>query len=106
MDAQLHRYVKVIVLLLYIGPFDVLCSKLNVTSVFSARKSKVVQVLAVIPTAYESDDFKLFPDLKKSSSRSTFSAKEINDLPSLLSGYQLEVIPIRVPQCELSKDIV
>ena len=28
------------------------------------------------------------------------------DLSNLLSGYQLEVIPVRVPQCELSKGIV
>ena len=31
------------------------------------------------------------------------ATKEINDLPKLLSGYRLEVILVRVPQCELSE---
>jgi ABC-type branched-subunit amino acid transport system substrate-binding protein len=29
-----------------------------------------------------------------------------NDIPNLLSGHQLEIIPVRVPQCELSEGIV
>ena len=33
------------------------------------------------------------------------ATKEINDLPKLLSGYQLEVILVRVPQSELSEGI-
>ena len=32
--------------------------------------------------------------------------KEINESSNLLSVYQLQVLPVRVPQCELSEGIV
>ena len=111
-QPRLYRYAKVIVILLLSCieyPFVLCTEEINVTSVIRARESRVLQVLVVIPTAYESDDVELFPDWKKGEEilpGAHLAAKEINELLKLLSGYQLEIIPVRVPQCDLSKGIV
>ena len=73
----------------------------NVTTACSTREPSVVQVLAVVQTLYISDGVKLLPYWTKGEEilpGANLAIKEINDLPNLLSGYQLEVIPVRVPQ--------
>jgi gamma-aminobutyric acid type B receptor len=57
---------------------------------------------------YKSDNVQL-PDWQKGEEilpGARLAAKEVNDIPNLLSGHQLEVIPVRVHQCELGEGIV
>jgi gamma-aminobutyric acid type B receptor len=66
--------------------------------------------MAVISTnsVYESENVQL-PDWQKGEEilpGAFLAAKEIDDIPNLLSGHQLEIIPVRVHQCELSEGIV
>ena len=82
----------------------------SVTPASNTHEFAHLQVMAVIPTnnAYESDQVQL-PDWQKGEEilpGASIAAKEINDHTNLLSGHQLEVIPIRVPQCQLSEGIV
>ena len=80
----------------------------NVTTVCSTNESAIL-VLAVISTVYESDDMTQLLTWEKGEEilpGAHLAAKEINDISNLLSGYRLEVIPVRIPQCELSEGIV
>ena len=86
----------------------VVCSTI-VRVVSNTRESQPLQVMAVIPTAYDSGDAKLTPDWKRGEEilpGAHLAAKEINNMSDLLNGYQLEIIPVRVPQCKLSEGIV
>ena len=82
----------------------------SMNSVCSTREPTALQVMAVIPIAhYGSDNLQLLPDWKRGEEilpGAHLAIKEINDLPDLLCGYRLEVIPIRVPQCDLNEGIV
>ena len=100
-------FVVMLLLLCIVFPL-VTCTSVN--SVCNARESTNLQVMAVIPTVYYgSDNAKLLPDWKKGEAilpGAHLAIKEINDLPDLLCGYRLEVIPVRVPQCDLNEGIV
>ena len=72
-------------------------------------KSTALQIMAVIPTACGSDDITQLPNWRKGEEMipgAHLAAKEIKAISNLLSGYTFEVIPVRVPQCELSEGIV
>ena len=106
-QLRLPVHVVVIVLILWIEFPLVTCTSVN--SVCSTREPTVLQVIAVIPIMYQSDNVNLLPDWKKGEEilpGAHLAIKEINNLPDLLCGYRLEVIPVRVPQCDLSKGIV
>ena len=64
-----------------------------------------IQIMAVVPTTFGKSD----PQWKKGEEilpGAHLAIKEINDVLSLLSGYRLEVIPVRVPQCDLIEGII
>ena len=72
-------------------------------------KSSILQVMAVVPTAYGSYGITQLPNWGKGEEMlpgAYLAAKEINAISNLLYGYQIEIIPIGVPQCELSEGIV
>ena len=107
-QSQLPSCVVVMLLLLCIEYPLVTC--INVTPACSTKEPAHLQVMAVIPTdsVYESDNTYL-PNWQKGEELlpgAHLAANEINDLPNMLRGYLLEVIPVRVPQCELSEGIV
>ena len=70
-----------------------------------------IQVMAVVSTSsvYESDNIQqLLPDWQKGEEilpGAHLAAKEVNNVPNLLSGHQFKVIPIRV-QCDLVEGMV
>ena len=71
----------------------------------NAVKSKALQIIATIPSMFGSGD----PQWTRGEEilpGAQLAINEINNTFDLLSGYQLEVIPVRVPQCELSEGIV
>ena len=66
--------------------------------------------MAVVSTngVYESDNVQL-PDWQKGEEilpGAHLTAKEINNVSNLLSGYRFEVVLVRVSQCELIEGIV
>jgi gamma-aminobutyric acid type B receptor len=73
------------------------------------NNTQPLQVIAVIPTEYDSGDVNLIPDWKKGEEilpGAYLAVKEINDMSDLLDGHRFEVIPVRFPHCELSEGIV
>ena len=97
-QSQLPACIIVTLLLLCIA---------NVTPTCSTKERAHLQVMVVIPT--ESVYNIQLPDWQKGEEilpGAHQATNEINDLPNLLSGHQLEVIPVRVPRCELSEGIV
>ena len=67
--------------------------------------STALQIIAIIPTIFGPGD----PQWTKGDeilAGAYVAIKEINEISDLLSGYQLQVLPVRVPQCELSEGIV
>ena len=106
---QLQLPISVAAILLLLCIEYPLVTRTNGNPVCDTREPTLLQVLAVIQTPYISDDVKLLPDWIKGEEilpGAQLAIKEISDFPSLLNGYQLEVIPVRVPQCELNKGIV
>ena len=88
----------------------VVCTYVTPTCSTKEPTRTYLQVMAVVSTSsvYESDN-KLLPDWQKSEGilpGAHLAAKEINNVPNLLSGHQLKIIPVRIPQCELSEGIV
>ena len=71
-----------------------------------------LKVMAVVSinSVYESDNIQqLLPDWQNSEEilpGAYLAAKAITNVPNLISGHQLEVVPVRVPQCELIEGIV
>ena len=71
----------------------------------NAEGSTALQIIAIIPTIFGPGD----PQWTKGDeilAGAYVAIKEINEISDLLSGYQLQVLPVRVPQCELSEGIV
>ena len=86
---------------------SVLASPLSSESMSGAVKNGPIpiQIMAVVPTTFGKGD----PQWKKGEEilpGAHLAIKEINDVPSLLSDYRLEVIPVRVPHCNLNEGIV
>ena len=109
-QSQLPWPVSVAVMLLLLCIEYPLVACTNATPACSTREPENLQVMAVIPTdsVYESDDIQM-PDWIKEEELlpgAYLADKDINDLPTLLSGYRLEIIPVRVLQCKLSEGIV
>ena len=76
------------------------------TQIGNTRKPTLLQVMAIVPIF---DDANLNPDWVRGEEIlpvAHLAADEINARPDLLNGYQLEIVPVRVPQCEISKGIV
>ena len=109
-QSQLPPCVTIMLLLLFIDPPLVVCT--DVTPTCSTREPTCthLQVMAIVSTngVCEADNVQL-PDWQKSEEilpGAQIAAKEINNVPNLLSGHRFEVIPVRVPQCELVDGIV
>ena len=97
-QSQLPACIIVTLLLLCIA---------NVTPTCSTTERAHLQVIVVIPT--ESVYNIQLPNWQKGEEilpGAHQATNEINDLPNLLTGHQLKVIPVRVPQCEISEGIV
>ena len=80
---------------------------INHTTIVSGtnnEKLTSLKVLAVIPTTFGPSD-PLWAKGEEILPGAHLATKEISN-SNLLSGYQLEVIPVQVSQCELSKGIV
>ena len=108
-ELHFQSTVAMLLLLLSCTSYSVVVHSTVVTVVSNTRESQLLQVMAVIPTAYDSGDVKLTPDWKRGEEilpGAQLAVKEINNMSDLLNGYQLEIIPVRVPQCEISEGIV
>jgi gamma-aminobutyric acid type B receptor len=79
------------------------------TVVTVMNNTQPLQVITVIPTEYDSGDVSLTPDWKKGEEilpGAYLAAKQINDISDLIGGHRFEIIPVRVPQCQLTEGIV
>ena len=68
----------------------------------NAEISKALQIIATTPSMFGPGGTRgeeILPGAQ-------LAINEINDTSDLLSGYQLEGIPVRVPKCDLSEGIV
>ena len=109
-QSQLPPCVTVMLLLLCIDHPLVVCTDVTPTCSTKEPTHTHLQVIAVVSTngVYQSDNVQL-PDWQKSEEilpGAQIAAKEINNVPNLLSGHPFEVVPVRVPQCELVEGIV
>ena len=80
-------------------------SSSSVVSEANVEISKVLQIIAIIPSMFGPGD----PQWTRGEEilpGAQLAINEINNTSDLLSGYQFEVIPVRVPKCELSEVIV
>ena len=68
------------------------------------RPTTTVQIIAVVPTVDRVHDINLWKQGEEILPGAHLAASEIEKCA--ISGYQLEVIPIRVPQCDLNEGIV
>ena len=68
------------------------------------RPITTVQVIVVVPTIDGIDDINLWKRGEEILPGAHLAATETGN--SVISGYQLEVIPVRVPQCDLNEGIV
>ena len=109
-QSQLPPCVTVMLLLLCIDHPLVVCTDVTPTCSTREPTRTHIQVIAVVSTngVYQSDNVQL-PDWQKSEEilpGAQIATKEINNIPNLLSGHRFEVVPVRVPQCELVEGIV
>ena len=75
---------------------------LSTVSEANAEKSKALQIIATTPSMFGSGGTRgeeILPGAQ-------LAINEISDTSNLLSVHQLEVIPVKVPKCELSEGIV
>ena len=106
-QPQLPVGVAVMLTFLLFSKYSLVTCTNNVTP--TTKESTVLQVMVVIPIANKSGDITQLPNWEKGEEMlpgAHLAAKEINNIFNLLSGYQLEVVPVRVHQCELSEGIV
>ena len=82
-----------------------LSSETSSASGTNTEGSTTLQFIAVIPTMFELGD-PLWTKGEAILPAAQLAVKEINDISNLLSGYRLEVLPVKVPKCELSEGIV
>ena len=79
----------------------------TVTTPFTSQEQPItVSVLAVVPTIHRDGDFDLFPTWMKGEEilpAVQVAIKEISEQHNFLCGHQLEVIPVRVPMCDLNE---
>ena len=71
----------------------------------NAEISKALQIIATIPSMFGPGD----PQWTRGEEilpGAQLAINEINNTSDLLSGYKLEIIPVKVPKCELSEGIV
>ena len=105
-ELHLQSTVVMLLVLLFCIKYSLVdCS----TTVTIVNNTQPFQVITVIPTEYDSDDVTLTPDWKRGEEilpGAYLAAKEINDMSNLLDGRRLEVMPVRVPRCELTEGIV
>ena len=82
----------------------------GMTPLFSTKERSALQVMVVIPTAaYTSNTITRISQWEKGEETlpgAHLAAKEINETSNLLGGHQLEVIPVRVPHCELLSEAI
>ena len=75
----------------------------------SSESSSVISVLAVVPITSEQDNVKYEQQWKRGEEilpGALLALKEINELDSIFNGSQLDIIPVRVPSCDLNQGIV
>ena len=80
---------------------------INSNSATTNTNSNFIRILAVVPTAQ--GDTALLPTWVQGETilpGAYLAMKEINELPDLLKGYNLEVIPVTVPMCKLDEGVV
>ena len=110
MDRSLSGLVMIILIILLCSEYSLVTSTSGMTPLFSRKERSALQVMVVIPTAaYTSNDITQIPQWEKEKEilpGAHLAAKEINEPSNLLSGYQLEVIPVRVPHCELLSEAI
>ena len=70
------------------------------------QQTTFVRALAIVPTTDKESDFNLLPTWMKGEEilpAIQLAVKEINEQYNFLRGHQLEVIPVRVPMCDLNE---
>ena len=65
-----------------------------------------VHVLAVVPTVDRVDDANLLPKWEQGEEILPGAYLAASEIGKLFSGYRLEIIPVRVPRCDLNEGIV
>ena len=78
-------------------------------SEISSKSPSVISVLAVVPTTGEQNNDKYVHQWKRGEeilSGALLALKEINEMSTFLNGSQLDIIPVRVPLCDLNQGII
>ena len=78
---------------------------MSTASCTNSKGSTTIQVMAVVPTTFGQDDV-MWKRGEEILPGAQVAAREINEFSNLLKSYQLEVIPLRVSQCDISRGIV
>ena len=108
MDRSLSGLALILIILLHDEYSLVTCTS-GMTPLFSTKERSALQVMVVIPTAYTLNDITRIPQWEKGEEilpGAHLAAKEINEPSNLLGGHQLEIIPVRVPHCELLSEAI
>ena len=85
------------------------CNGTKIAPNHSNEQPVCVRILAVVPTTHSKEYPDLFPKWMKGEEilpAVQVAIKEISEQPNFLRGHQLEVIPVRVPMCDLNEGIV
>ena len=81
-------------------------SNCSETITLNDQQTTLVHALAIVPTTHKESDFNLLPTWMKGEEilpAIQLAVKEINEQYNFLRGHQLEVIPVRVPMCDLNE---
>ena len=103
--------VVVLLLLLYIASLAAasLSNSMTIASDTKGERPRAIHIMAVVPTAGELDNINALPQWKRGEEillGARLALREINNSFNLFTGYQLEVIPIRVPLCNFNTGII
>ena len=89
-----------------------LSSSMSTDSNAIGERPTIIHIMAVVPTVCDRDelgDIKALPKWKRGEEilpGALLALNEIDNTFNLLSGYQLEVIPVRVPLCDFNTGII
>ena len=82
------------------------CSTTIIPSISNNEQTIFVRILAIVPTTNREGKVDYFPNWMKGEEilpAVQVAIKDINKNNNLLRGHQLEVIPVRVPMCDLNE---
>ena len=107
----LSRQMSILVLLLVLKSLSATSSSTHMSTATEHETEKeksviTVHVLAVVPNVEGVDDANLLPKWEQGEEILPGAYLAASEIGKLFSGYRLEVIPVRVPRCDLNEGIV